>query len=107
MANVFKNEKKRNVSTATTVYTAPALTTAVLVGMVVANVDASATIKVTVLITASALDYHLVKDVPILPGASLQLVSGEKIVLQTGELIEVTSTGGLSDVVCSFMEISQ
>lgn len=106
MPNIFKNSKSRNVSTATTIYTVPASTTSVVVGLTVANIDTSATVKVTILVTASALDYNIVKDVPILPGASLQAISGEKIVLLTGEFIEVTSTGGLSDVIISYMEVS-
>jgi len=106
MPNVFKNETARNVSTATTIYTVPASTTSVCVGFTIANVDASATINVTALVTASALEYNIVKDTPILKGASLQLISGEKLVLQTGELIEVSSTGGNCDVILSFMEIT-
>jgi len=106
MANTFKNSKSRNVSTATTIYTVPASTTAIVVGLTIANVDASATIDVTALVTASALDYNLVLDTPILPGATLQVVSGEKIVLQTGELLEVSSVGGNCDVVLSYMEIT-
>lgn len=104
MPNIFTNSKARNVTTVTTIYTVPSSTTTTLIGLRVTNVDASATIDVTVDVFASALAYNLQKDTPILPGSALEVIDGAKIVLLTTEAIRVTSTGGNCDVILSYME---
>jgi hypothetical protein len=44
MANTLTQDKARNVSTVTTVYSVPPATTSTLIGLLVSNVDASATV---------------------------------------------------------------
>lgn len=105
MPNTFLRDRVRNISTVTTIYTVPASTTAVVVGILVANVDASATVNATVDISSGGSAYNLIKAVPILPGASIEIVEG-KIILETTDVIRLTSTGGLCDAWISYMEIT-
>lgn len=102
MANLLKTSKARNVSTVTTVHTTGAGATDTLIGLTVANVDASATVTVDVSI-GDGSEYHIVKNHPILVGAASQLIEG-KIVMAATETLKVTSTGGNVDVILSYLE---
>jgi hypothetical protein len=104
MPNTLTQSKARNVSTVTTVYTVPASTTATLTGLLVSNVDASATVTVDVSV-GDGSEYHIVKNLPILVGSSIELVEG-KIIMLTTETLKVTSTGGNVDVIASYLEQS-
>jgi|TARA_B110000438_G_scaffold255283_1_gene261991 hypothetical protein len=104
MANDFKNAQNVGVTTQATVYTAPALKTSIILELDIANTSASA-------VTASAKVYdstastfgHIVKDAPVPVGASLQVVSGQKIILEAGDYICVVASG-TCDVICSILE---
>ena len=45
----------------------------------------------------------MVKDAPIPAGGALQVIAGQKVVLETGDSIRVTAAAA-SDVVCSILE---
>lgn len=110
MANTFKNSIKGPAGTGgLNVYTAPASTVATVIGVNVANIVAQ-NIYVDVEITDSsaAVTKYLVKGVLIVPGSSTILVGGDqKVVLESGDSITVTSTVNSSaDVVVSVLEIS-
>ena len=105
MANDFKNAQQTSVTSQTTVYTAPASKDSIILELDVANVTSSA-------VTASVKLYdlsdggafaHIVKDAPIPSGSSLQVISGQKVILETGDYICVTASGAC-DVVCSILE---
>jgi hypothetical protein len=105
MANTLTQDKARNVSTVTTVYSVPPATTSTLIGLLVSNVDASATVTIDVAINDGANDFHICKNTPILVGSTLEAVEG-KIIMLTGEDLKVTSTGGNVDVIVSHLEQS-
>ncbi len=104
MANDFKNAKAVNVTGQTTVYTAPGGKDSIVLELDIANTTTSA-------VTASAKMYdatdttfaHIVKDAPIPSGGSLQVISGQKVVLMAGDYLCVVASGAC-DVVCSILE---
>jgi len=100
MANTFKNYVAASVGTsATTVYTVPASTTAVTIGLTVANTTAS---QITVDVQAAGV--YVVKGAPIPAGSGLSVLDG-KIILETTDTVVVTSdTASSADVVLSVLE---
>ena len=102
MANVFKNYTASAVGTsATTVYTVPAATTAVVIGCNLANITGS-----QVLADVQIGGVFLVNDAPIPSGSALGVVDG-KIIMEAGDVLEVTSdTASSVDVILSVLEQS-
>jgi len=90
MAQNFRRFTSNNVGTgATTVLTADSYDT--VVGISLANVTSSA-ITASCYINDSSNDIHLVKDVSIPAGSSLQVLDGgAKFVLQSGDALKVIS----------------
>ena len=107
MANTFKNSITAGVSTAADVYTCPSGTTATVIGLTVANIDLSnvAAVDVKVVDTSESVTAHIVKAGPVPVNGSLVAVGGnQKVVLETGDKINVTSATANSDVVISLLE---
>ena len=108
MANTFKLKTKANVGvTTTSVYVVPSATTTVVIGVTLANTSGSS-INVGVGITrASTDDIHLMKNVPIPQGSSFEFMGGNKIVLETTDILTVKSDVNNSlDVALTIMEIT-
>jgi hypothetical protein len=110
MANIFKRKLSRdvgNVAVAVGSYTVAANTTVVVVGLTVCNTTGSA-VNTSIFINDGANETYLLKDAPIPGGGSLVAVGGDqKVILETGDSIEVISDAVTSlDVTMSIMEIS-
>ena len=113
MANTFKVKTKAGIGTSiTTVYTVPSTTTAIVLGLIVGNVTGSA-VNATVHVetntsdTETNVNVELVTNAPIPAGGSLELLSGNKVVLQATDVLKVTSdTASSIDACLSFMEIT-
>jgi|TARA_B110000444_G_C18804138_1_gene579022 hypothetical protein len=104
MANDFKGVQSVGVTSVTTVYTAPASKDSIILELDIANTTASAvTASAEVLDSSASTDAFIVKDAPIPAGSSLQVISGQKVILETGDSIRVTASGAC-DVVCSILE---
>jgi len=104
MANDFKGVQSVGVTSVTTVYTAPAIKDSIILELDIANTTASAvTASAEVLDSSAGTDAFIVKDAPIPAGSSLQVISGQKVILETGDSIRVTASGAC-DVVCSILE---
>jgi hypothetical protein len=109
--NIFKSKTfaggSTTANTAMTVYTVPAITTSIIVGLNLANI-ANSMIAIDVQIDkATGDDVYIAKSVPIPTGGSLELMTGNKYVLETGDIIKVTSTVANSlDSILSVMEQS-
>ena len=109
MANTFKLKTLDGsaiaANTASTVYTSPAATTAIVLGLTLANITA-ATIYVTVLIdNADGDNVNFLKSVPIPTGSSIEVMAGNKVNLETGDIIKVKSDAANSlDTCLSIME---
>ena len=111
MANDFKRFAKPDVGTgtgasATTVYTVPAgsgsaALESIVIGITLAN-KSSAGVTASVFLDNydGTNDVYIVKDATIPAGSSLEVMSGNKIVLQnngtTGDILKVSASSGSS-----------
>ena len=97
-------------------YTVPSAKTAIIVGFHVCNILTN-TIKITVTISSDTTsnasgfgggnnkDAFLVKNVPIPEGSTIELLSGNKIFLNTTDIIKIQSdTDASFNCVLSFVE---
>ena len=110
MANTFKLKTKAGVTTLATVYTVPASTTAIVLGLVIGNTTGSA-ITSTITVSSDTSDTETNADVELLTtgaipaNSSVDVLSGSKLVLQTTDLLKVYGTAAV-DVALSIMEIT-
>jgi hypothetical protein len=109
MANAFKNRVLQSVGTGPTDVGAvvASSTETTLIGMTVAN-RVSSVISVDVQLHDGSNATYIVKAAPVPVGGSLIVVGGDqKIVLNAGHKIIVTSnTASSADVIMSFLEIT-
>ena len=110
MANTFKLKTKANVGVTTVgIYTAPAATTTVVIGITLANTSGSG-VNVGVAVSRTSdtkEDIKLLKNAPIPSGSSLEFMSGNKIVLETSDQINVDSdTNNSVNAALTIMEIT-
>ena len=115
MANTFKVVTKAGVTSADVIYTVAGSTTTVILGLILGNTT-SASINATVTLgtdTANRAgannetnqDVELLTTTPIPGNSSLELLSGNKVVMETTDTLSVTGTGA-TDVILSIMEIT-
>ncbi|RPG31979.1 MAG: hypothetical protein CBB72_011315 [Muricauda sp. TMED12] len=109
MANTFKlktfNGSSTGANTAMTVYTVPAATTTVVLGITLANISAG-TVYATALVENNDGDnINLLKDIPIPTGSSVEVMSGNKLILETSDVLKIQSdTANSIDTALSIME---
>ena len=101
MANTFKvvtfAAEPASAGSPYTVYTTPGSTTTIILGLVLSNIHTSQiTTEVELVSTTSGGGRaaqngtsFIIKDAPIPVGSSLELLAGNKVVLETGDLIRV------------------
>ena len=116
MANTFKVKTHANMSnsagTPETLYTVPGSTTTVVLGLLLCNNDSSQrTVDVKIESDTSDTETNatvfVTKDTPIPATSSLELMAGNKIVLQTTDVLKVDSdVTGKIDATLSIMEIT-
>jgi len=113
MANTFKLKTDANSSTSlSAVYTVPSSTTAIVIGCTLSNTSSNAITADIKIVTDSssgenADDVYIVKGAPIPQGGSLEVMSGNKIVLQASDALQaLSSASNALDVVLSIMEIT-
>ncbi len=102
MSDLVKTYVAASVGTSpVTLYTVPASTTVVTMGLSVANTSAS---QITIDVQAAGV--YVVKGAPIPAGAGLSVLDG-KIILETTDTVVVTSSAATSaDVILSVLEQS-
>ena len=110
MANAFKNTIAGSIgTTGVKIYETPAATSTTVIGVGVAKVNAN-NISVSVMVRDNSANkcVYVVKDSLILPGSSNILIGGEqKLVLETGDFLSVTSSlANSADVIVSVLEIT-
>ena len=113
MANTFKLKTKAGIDASlVTIYTVPANTTTVIIGLTISNIKGSSVTSDAQIVTASssgenADDVYLVKDIPLPTGSSIEIMSGNKIVLEAGDIVKVKgSVTNAVDALLSIMEIT-
>ena len=111
MANNFKNAFATSVSTnsgsPTDVYTANngSACNSILIELDVANTGTSA-VQVSILVrdSSASASFHIVKNAPLPVGSSLKVVSGQKVVLNGNDKVQIYATATTVDVVASILE---
>ena len=113
MANTFKVKTKLNITSSSgspdTIYTVPSSTTAVIVGLTLANTSASgSSITCTFKLENNDGDnITLLKNAPIPAGGSLEVMSGNKIVMEASDILKAYASASSSmDCALSLMEIT-
>ena len=116
MANTFKLKTKSGVngSALDDIYTVPASTTAVIIGLTLSNILGQSITADAKIVTAASSgdngdDVYIVKDIPLPAGSSLEVMSGNKIILGAGDKVQAAgsnSSGNDADVILSIMEIT-
>tara|TARA_Y100001947_G_C10115587_1_gene209058 strand:+ start:31 stop:357 length:327 start_codon:yes stop_codon:yes gene_type:complete len=104
MANDFKNAQAVGVTSVTTIYTSPAAKTSILLELDIANTTQNVVeASVEIFDTSASTDAFLVKNAPVPSGGTLQVVAGQKIILEATDIVKVTATGAV-DVVAAILE---
>ncbi len=119
MANTFRvvshDVMPASSGTPEDLYTCPGSTTTIILGMVLANVHTSQVTTSVKLVsttsgggrTATNTTTFLLKDAPLPVGSSLEILSGNKVVLETTDKIQIDcSVADKASVTMSIMEIT-
>ena len=115
MANTFKVVTKAGVTSADVIYTVASSTTTVVLGIMVGNtttgqITASVTLGTNTSNRSGAndeanQDVELVTNAPIPVGGTLELLSGNKVVMETTDTLSLTASAA-ADIALSIMEIT-
>ena len=116
MANTFKiktnDAMPTSAGTPLTLYTVPSSTTTIVLGLRLCNVDTSQRL-VDVHIESNTSDnesnsnVHAIKDAPIPAGSTLEVMAGNKVVLQTTDVLKIDcDVAAKIDATLSIMEIT-
>ena len=116
MANTFKvktnDAMPTSAGTPLTLYTVPSSTTTVVLGLMLCNVDTSQWL-VDVHIESDTSDtetnsnVHAIKDAPIPAGSTLEVMGGNKVVLQASDVLKIDcDVAAKIDATLSIMEIT-
>ena len=115
MANTFKVVTKAGVTSSDVIYTVAGSTTTVVLGIMVGNtttgqITASVSLDSNTSSRAGANDkanqeVELVTNAPIPVGGTLELLSGNKVVMETTDTLSLTASGA-ADIALSIMEIT-
>ena len=119
MANTFKvishDVMPASAGTPEALYTTPASTTSVVLGLILCNIDASQRLVDVTLVSDTAgggrsatnTTVFLLKDVPIPSGSTLEVLAGNKVVLETTDAIQIDcDVADKVSVTLSIMEIT-
>lgn len=107
MATAFKMVTKDGITGVTTLYTAPAVTTSVVIGLIIANdAGADTTITVEVIDSSAAVTAKLCALLPLPAASNVQVLDANcRLVLETGDSVRLTAAAAC-DAVVSVMEIT-
>ena len=107
MANLFKSYTKANVGAATSdIYTVPIATTSVIIGLSLANTTASSVTASVLVDKAGGADtVYLAKNLDLPDATFYEFNAGNKVILETGDKLQVSSSTASSvDVMLSILE---
>jgi|TARA_X000001316_G_C906829_1_gene23271 hypothetical protein len=115
MANTFKVVTKAGVTSEDVIYTVAGSTTTVVLGIMLGNTTTS---QVTATVTLSSdtsnraganneanQDVELITNAPVPVGSSLELLAGNKVVMEATDVLKLTASGA-TDITVSIMEIT-
>ena len=109
MANTFKSYTSGSIGTTLVdVYTCPTSTTTIILGASIANTDTNpigGSIKLAK--SGSLDDVFIVKQAPVPVGSTVEVMSGNKVVLQNADVLQFQSdTASSLDATISLLEIT-
>ena len=108
MANTFKLKTKTNIGVTTVgIYTVPSATMTTIIGLTLANTSGGS-INVGVGITRTGSDnVSIIKNIPVPQGSSLEVMQGNKIIMEATDTITVVSdTSSSLDASLSILEMT-
>ena len=108
MANTFRLKTKANIGVTTVgIYTVPSATMTTIIGLTLANTSGGS-INVGVGITRTGSDnVSIIKNVPVPQGSSLEVMQGNKIIMEATDTITVVSdTSSSLDASLSILEMT-
>ena len=109
MAETFKNAYLDVTNAAQTVYTAPASTTSIVISLRITNVDGTADDTITAdVIDGTSGNSRIANTMSVPADTSLELAGSSKIVLETGDKIDLTGGAASGDLeaFASILEIT-
>ena len=119
MANTFRvvthDVMPASSGTPEDLYTAPSSTTTVVLGLIISNIHTSQVTASVKLVsdtsgggrTATNTTTFLLKDAPVPVGGSLEILSGNKVVLETTDKLQIDcSVADKVSITLSIMEIT-
>ena len=111
MANTFKIDTKSSVSNAgtsdaaTTVVTAGGSATLVILSILISNKTAASAQVDVFMNKNSGDDVFLIKNAPVPAGSSLEIISGSKIIMESSDVLRISSnTASALDAAVSYLE---
>ena len=110
MANTFKLVNNTLMSTVAgttdALYTVPSSTTTIILGLTLCNVHTAQVLAtVEIVDTSAGITSTVIKDAPIPVGGSLEIMSGNKIVVETTDVVKVSSS--IADKISATMSIME
>jgi len=109
MANTFKLKSKNNIGVSTVgIYTVPGATTTVIIGVTCTNVSGQGiNVGIGISRATNGDDINILKNVPIPQGSALEIMQGNKIVVESVDTVTALSDVNNSlDVALTIMEIT-
>jgi hypothetical protein len=95
-------------ATETTIYTVPAANTAMVSSLRVTNRNASTTaLSVNVYPSGGATAFALLKTYSLPTNQTMDVISGVPCVMETGDILKVTSSAATVDFYLSYLEIDR
>ena len=111
MANTFKQATKSGLVTTvisnsgTNILTAGGSSTLILLSALVANKTSSSANVDVYLVPNSGDSVYFLKEVPVPAGSSLELISGSKIILESGDILRARcDTASAADLTVSYLD---
>lgn len=111
MANTFKNDTKSSLVTAVitdptaTVVTAGATATVIVLSVMASNKTSTSANVDVYLDRNTGDDVYLVRNAPVPAGSTLELINGNKIILQANDKLQARSdTSTALDLTVSYLE---
>jgi len=111
MANTFKIDTKSSLVTdavsnsTTNVLTAGATATLIVLSALVSNKTGSSANVDVYLVTNTGDDVYLIRNAPVPAGSSLELISGNKVIMEPSDVLRARSdTSTALDIAVSYLE---
>lgn len=111
MANTFKTDSKSSLVTAVitdpsaTVVTTGGTATLIILSILISNKTGTGANTDVYVNRNTGDDIYLIRNAPVPAGSSLELINGNKIILQPGDKIQARSDSATAlDIIVSYLE---